>query len=90
MSNDDLTQKIKRASQEAFRRCGLSEQLFNKFFIEEITRMNLDIHDAEVLNLAEQEGYCSGTDSDCEESDYEGWCKHGFPIDCCPLGCGEG
>jgi hypothetical protein len=88
MSHDDINQLISKASKEAFRRCGLSDHLYSKYFEEELARMNLDIRDAQILTLAEQEGYCSGTD-DYDDGDSQ-WCKHGFTFDTCPLGCGEG
>lgn len=83
-------EKLKELSKNSVRISGCSHTLFVRNFCDAVNTIVVGLDEETknfVLSLAEIGfGYKENPDV-CRN---EGCCYHGFPTDCCPLGCGEG
>lgn len=88
MSNELFASLLEKVSSQAMNGCGCSHDMY-------LTRLRQEA-DYEASRLPSDQrkafiAYCTGHGDYCEPGDErtEGFCCHGFPDGCCPIGCDD-
>jgi len=90
----EWTIKLTQFSEEAFRRCGLSDVFYSQLYTDAVNEAVLTLSKddlAKAITLAKSLGEYAeypAEDQNFDEDD-DGSCKHGLDPDYCSAGCGE-